>query len=349
MFARFFSKHCGSGSHNKRVSSDLFNVLSFNFDYLSFCEKGYYAGDGGQSLPVKQTYTATTTSELLCDQIEFINRLNNNFLTKHTYKIPKKKKCWVLSKSNGKYFDYLETNEHYRVPVKQIEYVKQKENYVYDIEVEDEHSFFTECGEVHNCVEQTPQVLFVEFLNTWTVINSQWKKEDIAALIIKAIEIYLEGKPTSGCAFLNHDTKLCLQHTTRPYNCRMYCQVPEEDFKPRLEALKVLYKDRPGAILKDQCNLVKTCGKKPTKENAEKWWDEIKRLEMEIGIHPSLINDKEGGSYRTYHDHILLMVGSPTFLSHLTHLRNASEEQKQLFLQKIKTSIVDILKTKQHL
>jgi Fe-S-cluster containining protein len=192
------------------------------------------------------------------------------------------------------------------------------------------------------CESQNPQLMYAEFLSTWNHVINSWGKERVVNLILRAIQTYLDGKITKGCIFWDKETKLCEQHQTRPFNCRTYAQVPEEDFKPRYEALKILYSDSPDVDLRPQCSLVKS-RRQPTSEQMNEWFRELSIIEIECGIAPHLLNDKPGGSYRTYHDHILLYLSSDSFLMRITNLRSkGSEEEKKEFFNSLHTRLNDI-------
>jgi Fe-S-cluster containining protein len=188
------------------------------------------------------------------------------------------------------------------------------------------------------CQIQSPQVLLSEFLHSWTTIKSSWKKEQIIQLLQSAVKNYLNTGLVKGCVFWNKESKLCNQHHTRPFNCRTYSQIPDEEFKPRYERLKVLY---PNEDLRDQCGLTKTVGNKPTKEDIDRWFEWLKIIDREMGVDPKLIHDGDGGLYRTYHDHILLYLGSDMFLSTLTRIRlKSTEDEKLKFIEKIPENIL---------
>ena len=185
------------------------------------------------------------------------------------------------------------------------------------------------------CEHQTPQVMYVEFLNTWHFVLQNYPAEKVASLLLKAVRLYLSDNPTKGCIFWDKKTKLCSQHQTRPLNCRAYGQIPDEEFKPRFERLKVLYEKQPLAYVKEQCNLVKTVGdKKPTKEDTDAWQVYLEQIEASIGIDKKLISDAPGGSYRAYHDHILLRLGSVPFLTELTSVKTSgTKEEKEAYVK----------------
>jgi len=175
------------------------------------------------------------------------------------------------------------------------------------------------------CKLQNPQVLYSEFLLTWNHITHNWSDEKIGELIRRSLENYMQDSYVKGCVFWSRETKLCGQHETRPFNCRIYGITPEEEWKPRYERLKVIYPDT-----KPQCGLVSTTdGSEFTKKKSDAIWREVKQVEQMIGIRPELITDDFGGSYRTYHDHILLHIFGESGLEFLTEVNlNSSDEEK---------------------
>lgn len=171
------------------------------------------------------------------------------------------------------------------------------------------------------CQFQNPSVLYSEFRNTWNFMIQNWEIEDLISLVRKSIQNYLSDKLVKGCIFFDHKTRMCTQHETRPYNCRIYGITPDDEFKPRYERLKVIYENK-GEELRDQCDLVETVkDKKVTKKHIDKWWEELKEAEKEIGFKESDINDADGGSYRTYHDHLLLHLFPEDVLRALTFVK----------------------------
>ncbi len=58
--------------------------------------------------------------------------------------------------------------------------------------------------------------------------------------------------------FFDEEKCQCRLHTVRPYNCRIYGITPSEEFEPRYNRLKELYKDDINAIAMSQCDLVST-------------------------------------------------------------------------------------------
>lgn len=182
------------------------------------------------------------------------------------------------------------------------------------------------------CQIQAPSLLYVEFLHAWNHILENWIDDDIVNLIEYSISYYIMNPVVKGCIMWDKETKLCRIHEHRPYACRCYGITPDEEFKPRYERLKILYQDTPGAVIRDQCHLVKTeDGTKVTKYMMDDWWEKITQIEQDIGIKKEYIHDNIGGTYRMYHDHIVLQVCTDSLMKKLQFLRiNGSQEEKQL-------------------
>lgn len=186
------------------------------------------------------------------------------------------------------------------------------------------------------CHSQNPQVLYVEFLNTWNTVIKTWHDERFESLIEKCLRKYLFPEDDKGCIFIDSDTHKCLQHESRPFNCRIYGIIPDEEFKPRYERLKVIYPDT-----REQCNLVSTIdGEKITVKHTENWWLEANAIEMSIGVSKELINDSSQGSYRTYHDHFLIQMLGEQGMEQISNLRvNGTKENKEITISNIMSAI----------
>lgn len=172
------------------------------------------------------------------------------------------------------------------------------------------------------CQTQSPSVLYSEFINTWQAVIKEWDVNDIILLIEKAMRNYVKDSVNKGCIFWDENSKLCKQHKTRPFACRMYGIIPKSEFNTRLAKLRLEYKDRIDANFRDQCNMVSTItGEEITQEQSDQWWDRLKVIEESMGISSKDIHDNYGGSYRTYHDHILLTLLPDNILEQLQTLR----------------------------
>jgi len=172
------------------------------------------------------------------------------------------------------------------------------------------------------CRYQSPQLFYSEFLNLWNNLMKNWEIDDICDVIEKSLKNYVMGSTTKGCVFFNSDTKMCGVHKKRPLNCRIYGITPDEEFQPRLERMREVYKDVLDAVIKDQCHLIKTTdGQEVTTENTDIWFDKLTKIERSIGIPKDNINDDMGGSYRTPHDHILLYMLPDVIMQKLQEIR----------------------------
>jgi len=171
------------------------------------------------------------------------------------------------------------------------------------------------------CQKQSPSLFFVEFMNAWDKVYSDRSPEEIVKLIDKAIRNYVFYKPDNGCIFFDNDTKHCMCHDVRPYNCRIYGITPKEEFEPRYKMFKERYKGQ-FVDIRDQCSLVSTKnGKKVNTKDTDGWWKKLCDIEHYYGIPKSKLNDGETGTYRNFHDHILLYLFPEDLLRQMTILR----------------------------
>lgn len=197
------------------------------------------------------------------------------------------------------------------------------------------------------CLHQNPSVLYIEFMNTWKYVMNNFSMNEITDLIERALRNYLSDAPTKGCVFFDKEKRICTQHKTRPYNCRLYSQIPEEEFKPRYEALKVLQQKDMRTVVMPQCDLTETEGDKPTKEQSDAWWEELNQIEHECGIPKDDITDDQNGTYRTYHDHIILHIFPNWAIEDLTKMKlHGSFQEKELAILKTMSWLKKSMETK---
>lgn len=182
------------------------------------------------------------------------------------------------------------------------------------------------------CQVHSPSLFYSEFLGTWNVVKN-WDQDKLADLIEKCVRQYFSSKFVKGCVFWDEKSKNCSQHSTRPFACRVYGQEPEDEFKPKYERLKVLY---PKEDIRPQCDLVMPKNA-PSKEQIDKWFNEIKIAESDIGINKNLMNDLVGGSYRTYKDHILLQLANTGLFDKLLNLKiQGTLDEKEEFIKEVR-------------
>jgi Fe-S-cluster containining protein len=343
----FFENLCGKGCDKKRIHEDFYSYIIKNKELRDGLHDGYYAGDGTKKLQKKCKYSVVTTSEDLHYQIMMLNWMNDEIPVSFIGYPKDKKKTFTLNISDGKFKDYVETEKDFRVPIRKIDF-EHYSGLVYDIEVENEHSFYTECGEIHNCKIQTPQLLYSEFLLLWHHVSKNWTDEEICDLFEKCMTNAVNPVPSKGCVFFDRDTCMCKAHKVRPYNCRIYGITPNEDFEPRYKRLKEEYKSIPGAVIKPQCSLVSPVDDvEVTKEEIDTWWEELVEIEISIGIPNDMVSDAIGGSYRTPHDHVLIYNMPENVLNALSGIKQYTDEfEKKRAIKELVQVISNVFKNK---
>lgn len=191
------------------------------------------------------------------------------------------------------------------------------------------------------CKSQNPSLHYVEFLYAWKNIQDTYDKESRLNLIVRAIKNYLNNSFKKGCIFFIPG-KGCTTYNHRPFACRMYGVVPEENWNAKWKALKESMGDN--FDIAPQCPHVKTKSGNPiTKKQEDKWYDHIKKCEKELGVSESYIklHDRFGGPYRTFHDHILIELFDDSFLSKLSAVRltNPTLVEIDKFADELKKSL----------
>jgi Fe-S-cluster containining protein len=164
------------------------------------------------------------------------------------------------------------------------------------------------------CREQSPSMYYVEFLHVYSAVQ-EWGYQKRKDLILRAIRNYLDNSINKGCIFYD---KHCLVYEKRPLVCRLYGVIPKESWKMRWDHLKERQKEKFEA--KPQCDLV-TSEEEVTIEMESKWLQHALGCEKRIGVAPDRIHDLAGGSYRTFHDHLLLELFDESVLEFLTTIR----------------------------
>ena len=177
------------------------------------------------------------------------------------------------------------------------------------------------------CLCQSPSMYYIEFLNVWQVYH-RWSKKEKQNLILRAVRNYLDNNLNKGCIFFSDK---CLCYKYRPYNCRMYGIIPSEEWNKRWELLKKRQSDKFNAL--PQCNLVSTTsGEMITSEKSDRWFAHTRKCEERIGVNKKTIalHDLDGGSYRTFHDHLLLYLMPDNVLEDLQILRFSDNEEEKI-------------------
>ena len=337
VLSKLFSAICGRYCDKKFINRNFFGLILPYRKLVYQIEQGYYAGDGKKS----DGYSFVTCSQMLAYQMIFINQCYGEYRFLGITKINREDRktayqCYV--NESVKHHHWYSDKNGIHLPVDSVDLFEYS-GPVYDIEVENSHRFTTLIGDVHNCKLMNPSVLYIEFLNSWNHVVSNWPDKKIGDLIEKSLRNYLFDQKIKGCVFFDNESNMCSHHDHRPYSCRAYGIVPDEEFKPRYERLKVIYPDVPY-----QCNLVETeDGSKVTTKDTDFWWKEVLQAEKAIGIKNEYINDESHGSYRTYHDHILIHLFGEENLEKLSLARiNLNKEEKEKVIQQMMSAYNNI-------
>lgn len=195
------------------------------------------------------------------------------------------------------------------------------------------------------CREQSPSMYYVEFLYVWEQVQ-MWSKRRKMDVILSAIRNYLRNRSEKGCIFFRDDK--CTIYERRPFACRLYGITSPESWQKRWDSLKEQQKEDFKA--KPQCNLVSCVGLDTSYLSEEKenhYFGFVRALERRIGINAKIValHDHPLGTYRTFHDHILLEMFGEDFMTMLTaaRLKNPSEEDIDKLLVIVKGTLDQIL------
>lgn len=176
------------------------------------------------------------------------------------------------------------------------------------------------------CQEMSPSMYYVEFIYAWTQVSNSWKQSDRKKLILKAIRNYLTAGLSKGCIFYD---KGCTIYNKRPLACRMYAITPSEVWDKRVLFLKEKLGDRIN--IKPQCSFVKS-DPPVTIESEQNWFDHTTNCEKRFGVPDKEVSlhDLTGGSYRTFHDHLLVELFPIEFMEMLTKHRLTEPNKEQV-------------------
>ncbi|MHA2279373.1 MAG: hypothetical protein ACXAC5_00570 [Promethearchaeota archaeon] len=189
------------------------------------------------------------------------------------------------------------------------------------------------------CVLQNPSMYYVEFLKVYQSVE-KWERDKRKELILRALHNYLDNSLSKGCIFYNNG---CQTYENRPFGCKMYGVIPAVSWERRWELLK----ERQGESFeaKPQCTLV-TAEKEISPELEDKWFLHTRNCEDRIGVPREIINlhDFAGGSYRSFHDHLLLELFGEEILSILTNVRmsSPSREDIELTIDELRSTIDEV-------
>lgn len=177
------------------------------------------------------------------------------------------------------------------------------------------------------CTKNSPSMYYIEFINVWKIVQNSWSKAKKTDLIIRAVKNYLSNKRDKGCIFFDNG---CQTYDRRPLACRYYGVLSEESWNNRVKKIK--NRDGEEVNVQSQCTLVSLeDGRKSITDDEEtRWFKHTIECEKKLGVSDNVISlhDLPGGTYRTFHDHLLIELFDPSVLEMLTKFRltNPSEE-----------------------
>jgi Fe-S-cluster containining protein len=172
------------------------------------------------------------------------------------------------------------------------------------------------------CRTMNPSMYYAEFLLAWEQVQNTWGKRRKIGLVVRAIRNYLTMGLSKGCIFFDEDKCNCYQQ--RPFMCRMYGVIPNESWDKRIGELKERCGEDAEESWRSQCDLVSTVSGKPiTPEQEDQWFAHVTKAEERVGVPKPIIqmHDLPGGSYRTFHDHLLLELFSAAAMNKLTEVK----------------------------
>lgn len=268
LFAKLMKRLCGQFSNHKKLHKVFFNLTSKQL-YKIFL--GWNDGDGDSYPASEIRFRVVTTSRHLLYQMYFILMSNNiySFLRKEERQNREKiiySLCVYrsgLQTKTGQGTSYkCEKDFNFR-PTKIAEMVEQQDKCVFDLQVEEDESFVTSSGIVHNC--------------------------------------------------------------------RMYGTIPQESWASRWRILDERHKDEFDDRSRTQCILVQS-DRPVSLEEEDKWFKQTRKCEERIGIAENTIqlHDAPGGSYRSFHDHLLIELYDPMFLSNMTDVRMTKPSMEKI-------------------
>ena len=191
------------------------------------------------------------------------------------------------------------------------------------------------CGKC--CKVQYPHCYFIEFINIYNHINTNWNDHDKKELHIRCVEKYISNDLKKKCVFLDKNNK-CKIYEQRDFNCRAFGIIPKKVYTERVKEAKKKF-GNVNLPLQSQSE----CPGKihPAifigKNKLHQLFTEIYDLDVKLGIPKEDL--KEANNYMTFHDHYLLNYYKThrDILENLTNVKlNFSDEEKKDFCKRMR-------------
>jgi len=204
----------------------------------------------------------------------------------------------------------------------------------------------TTCNhKIECCKSGCPNMYYSEYLYLRVDYIEKMSKEGRLNLIVECLRRYLKQQNITDpkpCPLLN-DT-MCGAYSSRPYRCRTYGLIPDEEYTKMVESVAKDFKiDKEKIPLCAQCPNVKIkaefaekfpTGKLPVGKMPQ---DQaiLKTTDIMIGMPVQM--QAMGYGYLTFHDWHLLFELGMEWLESLSKLRTSlKDEQKEQFVQSLK-------------
>jgi len=214
-----------------------------------------------------------------------------------------------------------------------INEIKQKLNRIYSKipETEGCQENLDKCNS-YCCKNQTPSIMFCEFINFWWYVLQNWKYKDIISFVQKSVDRYLNADIKNGCILRNEKTYLCDAHEVRFFNCYTYGITPDEEFQARKKHLEEYFrvcKIKKEVKILDQCKLVKTKDdSKLTIQDMNKYFDDL--IEVEKFVKSKIPIPQSNNSYLMPHEHIMIYNFTSNMMSNLSIVRTKGTPMEKM-------------------
>lgn len=154
------------------------------------------------------------------------------------------------------------------------------------------------------CQLNNPSMYYIEFINVWKEVQTSWDKGLKIELILRAVKNYLSNSLNKPCIFFQNGCKI---YSYRPSQCRLYGIIPNDSWQKRIDS--IVEKFGTCHHVRSQCDLV-TTQDHMNSDVENDIFNKIRAYEYETGVSASSImkHDDYEGSYRTFHDHLLLEI-----------------------------------------
>ena len=211
----------------------------------------------------------------------------------------------------------------------------------------------TECKQRNLCCKAgCPPMYFSEFVYITDYIKKNIDKDTLGDVAVNCMKHYFSEEILKPCPLFNDG---CLVYENRPINCRLYGQVPKEEYERRqnrtsdeftMSAEEMRESLGLGTVedipLYEQCPHVKPIegtGDVITMESFDNIFNKLE--EIEVTFLSDIEIDINFTSYKTFHDHYLWFTIGEDMLIQWTNLKSSTKDKVLLadVVQRMKKNI----------